>query len=569
MASTIDINLDRSGGLLAGGSCPFATLPELTRNDQYIVRLRVLERNSTGNYTDSVLSSPSFKMGIGSLGSEPTSGEFKLTIGATTSSAISYNATTTQVLTAISGIAGNVIVQSYGNSGSGWLVTAATANTALSFGGISYTLFPTSSVLINTRRNPGTDIKAQQVIELSRNPAVFSDTFTAVSGDVLALNKIQDGSATQNEVYELTVGNDVLGGSFSLAYGGYSISSNVGNTAVSLNSQLTAITGIGVGNLDVKSNSKRGYVFTFVNQLGLQNVSTALILDSTGIISPKYYQTTLTMGTVQLDELFVEADSDTIKPSFEIEITESGRNKTLLQTPVSVRRDLIATGSAVPSPQASYYTKSEANALFVEDSSGNVDATNRILCAADSSYSVDYNGRSLLDEYYNQIFSWSNARLVLQGSSTNIQTVCIGFFGSTAITKPSGTNIVSGLTNLGLISYTQPTAVNVVSGLINAGLIANGATYGVLPRSPRTVTTLTSVTFGTLASNDQHYRDVVVTGAEVNDIVLIGLPSAISAGAIIQGVVYQTNTVCLSCVNADNVPRDVNTATYRITVIGY
>jgi len=62
---------------------------------------------------------------------------------------------------------------------------------------------------------------------------------------------------------------------------------------------------------------------------------------------------------------------------------------------------------------------------------------------------------------------------------------------------------------------------------------------------------------------------VVVTGAAVNDIVLVGLPSAISSGAIIQGVVYASNVICLSCVNADNVSRDVNTATYRISVIGY
>ena len=295
MATTLDINLDRSGGLVAGGSCPYGKLPRLTRNDQYVIRLRVLERNVNGEYTDAVLSSPSFKVGIGSLGDVPTSGEFKLTIGATTSSAISYNATTTQVLNAVSGIAGNVTITTYGSTESGWIITAATANTALSFGGSAYTLFPASSVLINTRRNPGTDIKAQQVVELSRNPAVFSDTFTAVSGDVLALNKIQDGSATQNEVYELTVGNDVLGGSFSLAFGGYSISSDVGATATSLNAQLSAITGIGTGNLDVQNNSKRGYVFTFVNQLGLQNVTTALILDSTGIISPNYYQTTLTL----------------------------------------------------------------------------------------------------------------------------------------------------------------------------------------------------------------------------------------------------------------------------------
>jgi hypothetical protein len=91
----------------------------------------------------------------------------------------------------------------------------------------------------------------------------------------------------------------------------------------------------------------------------------------------------------------------------------------------------------------------------------------------------------------------------------------------------------------------------------------------VLPQSIETITLLTSVTFGTINANDQHYRDVVVTGAAVNDIVLIGLPAAVSAGAVIQGVAYKANTVCLSCTNADNTSIAVNTATYRITVIGY
>jgi len=561
MATTIDINLDRSGGIIAGGSCPFATLPKLTRNDQYFIRLRVLERNTNGAYTDAVLSSPSFKVGVGSLGDVPTSGEFKLTIGATTSSAISYNATTTQVLTAISGIAGNALIELYGNSGSGWLVTAATANTALSFGGASYTLFPTSSVLINTRRNPGTDIKAQQVIELSRNPAVFSDTFTAVSGDVLALNKVQDGSATQNEVYELTVGNDVLGGSFSLSYGGYSIASDVSNTAASLNTQLNAITGIGIGNLDVKSNSKRGFVFTFVNQLGLQNVSTALVLDPTGIVSPNYYQSTLTMGTVQLDELFVEADADTITPTIAFSMSETGKTKTLYQGSVTIDRDLIASGSAVPAPTSQYYTKTETDSGFVANSASNVNSTARSLNDSSSITSLNYGSRTLNNNSGTQVVSY--------GTGIAFANTPMGFFGSSVTAKPSGTNIVSGLTNLGLLSYTQPTSANVVSGLINTGLIASGVSYGVLPQSSYTVTTLTSVSFGTLAANDQHYRGVVVTGATVNGIVLVGLPSAVSAGAIIQGVVYQANTVCLSCTNADSVSIDVNTATYRITVIGY
>jgi len=563
MATTLDINLDKAGGIIKGGACPFGTFPKLTRNDEYIVRLRVLERNSTGAYTDAVLTSPSFKIGIGSLGDVPTTGQFKLTIGATTSSAISYNATTTQFLNAISAIAGNVDVQIYGNSGSGWLVTAATANTALSFGGVDYTLFPTSSVLVNTRRTPATDIKAQQVIELSRNPAVYSDTFTTTSGDTLTLTKKQDGSSTQNEVYELTVGNDVLGGSFSLAFNGYSIAADVGVTAVSLNQSLNTITGIGFPNIEVISNSKRGFVFTFVNQLGLTNIATALILDSTGIVSPNYYQTTITLNTVQLDEIFVENNADTITPTLEIAITDDNKAKTLFQGNVTVQKDLIGTsGGAVPSPQSAYYTKSQVDAGFVPNISSNVNSTARSLNDSSSILSLSYGSRTLNNNSGTQVVSY--------GTGIAFANTPMGFFGSSITAKPSGTNIVSGLTNLGLLSYTTPTALNVVSALEQTGIFTNNtSTFGVFPQSPRTVTTLTSVTFGTVGANDQHYRDVTINDAAVNDIVLIGLPAAVSAGAVIQGVVYKANTVCLSCVNADSVSRDVNAATYRITVIGY
>ena len=563
MATTIDINLDRSGGLVAGGSCPFGVLPKLTRNDQYLIRLRVLERNTNGAYTDAVLSSPSFKVGVGSLGDVPTSGEFKVTIGSTTSSAISYNATTTQVLTAISGIAGNALIEVYGNSGSGWLVTAATANTALSFGGASYTLFPASSVLINTRRNPGTDIKAQQVIELSRNPAVFADTFTAVCGDVLALNKVQDGSSTQNEVYELTVGNDVLGGSFSLAYGGYSISSDVSSTAVSLNNLLTAITGIGIGNLDVKGNSRRGFVFTFVNALGLQNVSTALILDPTGIVSPNYYQSTLTMGTVQLDELFVEADADTITPTIAFSMSETGKTKTLYQGIVTVDRDLIASGSAVPAPTSQYYTKAETDSGFVANSASNVNSTGRSLNDSSAIVSLNYGSRTLNNNSGTQVVSY--------GTGIAFANTPMGFFGSSVTAKPSGTNIVSGLTNLGLLSYTTPTALNVVSALEQTGLLKNNntSTLGVFPLSFRTLTTTASLSFGSVGSNSSTSITVAVTGAIVNDIVLIGLPTAICEGLSFLGHIVGTDQVHIDAINATNSSKNQSTQTFRITVIGY
>jgi len=540
MASNIDILLDKSGGLLNGGDAPYGALPSFTRNDVYPFRIRVLERNASGAYTDAILSSPSFSLGIGNIDATVTDGQFKLTTTTGTSTAISFNATTAQVLSAVSAIAGNVGVATYGDSGSAWIITAATANTALSFGALPFTLFPTAAVQVNTRRVPTASVYAQQIVSLSRSPAVFSSSFTSVSGTGVALTKIQDGSATLNETYALTIGNDVYGGSYSLAYGGYSTAIAYNQSAGNVAGSLSAITGIGSGNISVVSDSKRGLIISFVNSLGLQNVSTALELDSTGIQTYSWYTATVTMSTSELEELFNEAGTDTITPTLEIEMTENGQPKTLLQYTTSISKDLILTGALAPADLALYYTKAQVDAGFIADSATNVNAANRALKSSSGVTAVNYGGRTLVNSAGSNVVSFSTG-LAFSG--------VMGFYGNTPTAQPAN--------------------INVVSGLINTGLIASGVSYGVLPQSSYTVTTLTSVTFGTLAANDQHYRDVVVTGAAVNDIVLVGLPSAISAGAIIQGVVYKTNTVCLSCVNADSVSRDVNTATYRITVIGY
>jgi hypothetical protein len=540
MASNIDILLDKSGGLLLGGSAPAGVLPAFTRNDVYPFRLRVLERNSDGSYTDATLSSPSFSLGIGNIGAVATDGQFKLTTTTGTSTAISFNATTSQVFSAISAIAGNVSVTTYGDTGSAWIITAATANTALSFGALSFTLFPTAAVQVNTRRAPSASVYAQQIVSLSRSPAVFSSSFTSASGSGVSLTKTQDGSSTTNETYALSIGNDVYGGSYSLAYGGYSVGIPYNQNATNVTTMLSAVTGIGAGNISVVSDSKRGLIISFVNALGLQNVTTALELDSSGIQSYNWYTASVTMSTSELEELFNEAGTDTITPTLEIEMTESGQTKTLLQYPATISKDLILTGSLVPADLALYYTKAQVDSGFIADSATNVNAANRALKSSSGVTAVNYGGRTLVNSAGSNVISFSTG-LALSGA--------MGFYGSTPTAQPAN--------------------INAVSGMIAVGLLASGTSYGVLPQSPYTVTTLTSVSFGIVNANDQHYRDVTVTGAAINNLVLLGLPAAVSAGAIIQGVVYKANTVCLSCINADNAAIDVNTATYRITVIGY
>ena len=567
MAQNIDFFIDVTNGtLVAAGSVKNGVLPTFTRNDTYNFRVRLQERDTNNFLRDLDTTGASLKLGIGGIDDGPSDGAFKLVINSVTSNAITWSSDEATVASRIyTAVSDNVSTCGvYGLEPDAYLLTATQPNTAMSFGGSSFTLFPTSSVIISTRRYPSASVQAQQVVKLRRNPAVYSDSFTASSTTgVVSLTRTQVGSTTfpRNETYNLSIGSDAEGGSIVLSYNNNTTTAiPIGATAASFAEALTAVTGIGANNVSVDSGNNSGdYSISFVQALGSQALPYSLVLDSTGVIYGNYLGTSVTMATAELDELFAEAGTDTITPTIEIELTQGGTPKTIYQGTISVRRDLITTGAVVPADQASYYTKAEANALFVEDLTTNVDATNRRL--------VNSYGTTFLDWQNNSIGTGSTI-LDLSGTAVTISDGYNIGIGSTTGTK-IGVSTASKIGFFGSTPITQPANINVVSGLINTGLIASGTTYGVLPRSPYTLTTLTSVSFGVVNANDQHYRDVVVTGASINDIVLIGLPSAISAGAIIQGVVYASNVVCLSCINADNASVAVNTATYRISVIGY
>jgi hypothetical protein len=770
MASTLDVYIDTaSGSLLDGGSVIGGALPTLTRNDTYTLRLRLLEKQPNGSLNDIDLSGSSLKAAIGNIEEAPSSGSFKLNINGITSSAIPFNATAISVYTAISNNVSTVALYGSGAYGS-YLLTATQPNTAMSFGSDAFTLFPSSSVLVGTRRNPATSIEAQQVVRLVRNPIVYADTFTTspTSGEIV-LTKLQDGSATQNETYELSVGPRVLGGSYALAFGANSTTAiELFTTAVSVQAAISAGINTITSNCSVADNGKLGYIISFTGRFALTNVTTQLTIDSTGVNFIPFKQTTLTINTAEVADAFADSGESTITPTIEIELTQNGTPKTVYQGNVAIRKDLITDGSTVPGAQATYYTKTEADAIFITSTSGGINTTGRALLDSTSVTSLHYGNRTLNDYLGNNALTWANGvqfnstklgfyntAVTIQPASTNVisalvnlgliantvtlneqggtfPTVAltgsaitvtdnipfvfgttsgskfgtatgqkISFYNSTPIAQPASTNVISALVNLGLIANTvtlneqgaafptvaltgsaitvtdnipfvlgttagnqfgtttsqklsffgstpivQPASNNVVSALVNLGLIATSVTLGtptnvvtdwtgnisattrfladssavtsidwgnrVLKNSVgvtavnwqtgafgagptvvtiaannvaisgsyyiamgtengafRTLSTLASVTFGAVASNDQHYRDVVVTGAAVNDIVLIGLPSAVSSGAVIQGVAYKANTVCLSCSNSDNGTININTATYRITVLDY
>lgn len=497
MASTLDLYIDTSTGqLVEGGSVVGGALPTLTRNDSYTLRLRLLEKQTSGLYDDIDLTGATLKAGIGTIEQEPSSGSFKLSINGTTSSAIPYNATAISVYTAISNNVSTVALYGSDTYGS-YLLTATQPNTAMSFGSDAFTLFPTSSVLVSTRRNPATGIEAQQVVKLVRNPIVYADTFTTTpTAGQVALTLLSTGTTIANETYELTVGQDVKGGSFSLVFGANATTAiPVFQTAVSVQNSISAGISTVTANCSVQDNGKGGYIIAFTGRLGLTNVTTDLTLDASGIQFIPLKQTTLTINTAEVEDAFADSGETTITPTLEIELTQSGTPKTVYQGDVTIRKDLITVGSTVPGAQASYYTKTEADNAFVS-------------------------------------------------SQNNV-----GFYGTTAVSRPAN--------------------INVVSGLINVGLIASGTTYGVLPSSVETLTETATINYGTLTANTTSAGNVTVTGAATGDLVLVGLPAAVSAGVIVQGVVFAANTVCMTAINATTASRTIGSASYRITVIGY
>lgn len=546
MSASLDLYIDTATGeLLQGGASVGGALPTLTRNDSYTLRLRLMEKQANGLYNDIDFTGATLKAGIGEIEDPPSAGAFKLFCNGVTSDAIDYNASALAVYNAISNNAATVSL--YGGTQGAYLLTATQSNTAMSFSADTFTLFPSSTILIGTRRNPATAIAAQQTIRLIKNPIVYADTFIeSPTASDLSLTKLNDGSATQNETYELNIGPAVLGGSYALVFGSNATTGiPPGASAISVQTAISQGISTITANCSVQENSKGGYIISFTGRLGLTNITTALSLDGSGIDFIPFRQTALTLATAELDDAFSEAGTDTITPTLEIELTQGGSPKTIYQGGVTIRKDLITTGSSVPGPQASYYTKSEINALFVEDLTtgvtGSVDAANHSLRDLSAVKSVDWRQRTLFDRAGGSVLTY--------GAGLGHTATCLGFYSTTPTAQPSN--------------------INAVSGLINLGLLSSSSTYGVLPQSVETLSTTVTIDFGTLAGHATSAGNVTITGASVGDIVLVGLPSVVSGGPIIQGVVFAANTVCMTAINGSNTSKVVGAGSYKIVVIGY
>lgn len=577
--------------LLANRFGGTSTLPRLDRGDAPNFEIGFLKYNGI-EYDYLNFQNSAIKFGIGVNAATPTDGEFKLTFNGVTSSAISYNASAASIQTAIAN-AISASVTTVAGVNSAYQITATTlgvfAGTTAGLGGDSFSLYPASSVIINTTRSATAGVALRQIVRLIQSPAVFQDVWAnsqTTGGATLSL--AQQGSATQSETYSLEIDDNVYAGQYNLLFGNQTAGIAYNATAEQIQTELAKLTSIGeyldvggVSQPNVRVSGANGkFGIAFVGNLSQTNIATAFLVNDSALFRPPYKTATVTFNTAQIENFL---NSGVTGLSLEIEISDGGKPQTVLSTAVTFNQnDLIVTGSAVPANQAAYLTATEIAAQYVEDSTANVDATNRRLKNSSGTTVVDYEqslfGNGALDLSGSGVTISSyplyvNSTLTVGGAVSFGGGMAVsgnlGFFGTSPTAQGSGINIANSITKSGIISFTQPTQANVVSNVISLGLIPSSVTYGILPGSTKTLTTTASIYFGQVNSNSTNSVSVVVTGCNLNDVVLLGLPASTNNGLAFAGHVTVANGLELDCINATNGNITPATATYRITVIGY
>ena len=95
----------------------------------------------------------------------------------------------------------------------------------------------------------------------------------------------------------------------------------------------------------------------------------------------------------------------------------------------------------------------------------------------------------------------------------------------------------------------------------NGFIVGSGSTIN------KVLTGSASLNFPSISAAGQQDLTITVTGAAVNDEVILGLPAAPTAGIVFNGFVSAANTVTIRATNVTASPVDPAAATYSVIVL--
>jgi hypothetical protein len=149
--------------------------------DQSNFLVSLLEKAPNGiKYYD--LSAATFSVAFGRPYLTPNRGAWRIGTGSVSGSDLQYNATTTDLKNSVSLLYGNVTVTTYGSTTNyGYIITAATINTALTISGESLSLSPDSYVETLNLTTHSTSVTAQKIVRMRRKPYISKQKYVTTN----------------------------------------------------------------------------------------------------------------------------------------------------------------------------------------------------------------------------------------------------------------------------------------------------------------------------------------------------------------------------------------------------
>ena len=173
-----------------------------------IVPLREIEDGSNPSFEpDDSYASDTWKVGVGLVDTNPTEGTYKLTYGASTSAAIEWDATASELGAAINAMADVIsagLVTTSGTNEEGYRIRWVTSGAKTDFGSDEINLLPESTLGVALEREGATNITEVVQLRLIQKQAGLTTSASTIPAGSMSATELVAGAKSSREIFDVT-----------------------------------------------------------------------------------------------------------------------------------------------------------------------------------------------------------------------------------------------------------------------------------------------------------------------------------------------------------------------------
>lgn len=370
LPSAIKLFIDPKLGLAFGNFAGTSQIskPTFTLGDTAGVEIYLVENTQVSNYPRQEIpfpATPGIKVAIGSIDEAPRAGTWTITFGGNTTSALAYNATATQVETALNVLAsitsaGGVTVSKIGdNYNIVFNVVGARALVTTD----SSALIPLSTATVAALQEGSANQAAITLLHLQRTVAGLATSFTQTEASAIQMDTLGawDGSKATTRV---SISPDPKGGSFTLSFDAL-VGDDVSTSSIQVGASAQDVqNALNIKALTDKVTVTQVGAYAYDITVATQPGGSGLTANYAGLLSYNGYYGELSLNTVEAISLLDGAES--VETTLEVEITSDSKTLTLLQVECTLKNAVIDVGAIQPLVLDTYLSENAADGIYLQ-----------------------------------------------------------------------------------------------------------------------------------------------------------------------------------------------------------